>query len=78
MRKVVGGFRKKSCVSTGVRKQGNIYASQTAIMTLAVKVTLNPNITNQHVNFKRIRKKEKGSQRHKGAKVFQHYFEVSF
>ena len=39
VRKVVGGFEKKSCVSTGVRKPGNACASQTAmIMTLAVKV----------------------------------------
>ena len=29
---VVGGFGKKSCVSTGVRKPGNTYASQTAMM----------------------------------------------
>ena len=27
VRKVVGGFGKKSCVSTGVRKPGNTYAS---------------------------------------------------
>ena len=31
-RKVVGGFEKKSCVSTGVRKPGNTYASQTSMI----------------------------------------------
>ena len=36
VRKVVCVFGKKSCVSTGVRKPGNTYAS------LAVKVALNP------------------------------------
>ena len=30
--KVVGGFGKKSCVSTGVRKPGNTYASPTAMI----------------------------------------------
>ena len=45
MRKVVSGFGKKSYVSTGVRKPGNMYASHD--MTLAVKVALNPNTTNQ-------------------------------
>ena len=29
VRKVVGGFGKKNCVSTGVRKPGNTYASPT-------------------------------------------------
>ena len=48
VRKVEGGFGKKSCVSTGVRKPGNACASPTAIiMTLAVKVALNRNTTNQ-------------------------------
>ena len=32
VRKVVGGFGKKSCVSTGVRKPGNTYASPTAMI----------------------------------------------
>ena len=32
VRKVVYGFGKKSCVSTGVRKPGNTYASLTAMM----------------------------------------------
>ena len=32
VRKVVGGFVKKSCVSTGVRKPGNTYASPTAML----------------------------------------------
>ena len=32
VRKVVGGFGKKSCVSTGVRKPGNTYASSTAMI----------------------------------------------
>ena len=31
-RKVVVGFGKKSCVSTGVRKPGNTYASPTAMI----------------------------------------------
>ena len=30
--KVVGGFGKKSCVSTGVRKPGNTYVSPTAMI----------------------------------------------
>ena len=32
VRKVVGGFGKKSCVSTGVRKPGNTWASPTAMI----------------------------------------------
>ena len=32
VRKVVGGFGKKSYVSTGVRKPGNTYASLTAMI----------------------------------------------
>ena len=32
VRKVVGGFGKKSCVSTGVRKPENSYASPTAMI----------------------------------------------
>ena len=32
VRKVVGGFGKKSCVSTGVRKPGNTHASPTAMI----------------------------------------------
>ena len=32
VREVVGGFGKKSCVSTGVRKPGNTYASLTAMI----------------------------------------------
>ena len=32
LRKVVGGFGKKSCVSTGVRKPGNTFASPTAMI----------------------------------------------
>ena len=32
VRKVVVGFRKKSCVSTGVRKQGNSCVSPTAMI----------------------------------------------
>ena len=32
VRKVVGGFGKKNCVSTGVRKPGNTYASPTAMI----------------------------------------------
>ena len=51
MRKVVGGFGKKSCVSTGVRKPGNtvIYITDRHDMTLAVKVA----VTLSHTtNFK--------------------------
>ena len=49
VRKVVGGFRKKkSCVSTGVRKPGKrLCVTDCHDMTLAVKVALNPNTTNQ-------------------------------
>ena len=32
VRKVVGGFGKKSCVSAGVRKPGNTYPSPTAMI----------------------------------------------
>ena len=32
VRKVVGGFGKKSCVSTGVRKPGNTYSSPTVMI----------------------------------------------
>ena len=32
VRKAVGGFGKKSCVSTGVRQPGNTYASPTAMI----------------------------------------------
>ena len=47
VRKVVGGFGKKSYVSTGVRKPGNTCVTDRHDMTLAVKVALNPNTTNQ-------------------------------
>ena len=47
VRKVIGGFEKESCVSTGVRKPGNICVTDRHDMTLAVKVALNPNTTNQ-------------------------------
>ena len=47
VRKVVGGFGKKSCASTGVRKPGNTCFIDRHDVTLAVKVTLNPNTTNQ-------------------------------
>ena len=49
VRKVVGGSGKKSCVRTGVRKPGNTCASPTAmiLLTLAVKVALNPNTNKQ-------------------------------
>ena len=48
VRKVVGGFGKKSCISTGVRKPGNIIICVTKRhdMALAVKVASNPNTTN--------------------------------
>ena len=48
VRKVVGGFGKKICINTGVRKPGNTYASH---KTLAVKVALNPNTINQPMLF---------------------------
>ena len=43
--------RKVVLVSTGVRKQGNTYASSTAMlfMIVVVTVTLNPNTTNQPI-----------------------------
>ena len=44
MRKVVGGFGKKSYVSTSERKPGNTDRHD---MTLAVKVALNPYTTSQ-------------------------------
>ena len=47
LRKVVSGFEKKSCVSTGVRKPGNTCASHCHDMTLAVKVALNPPYSQQ-------------------------------
>ena len=43
MRKVFGGFGKKSCVSTGVRTPGNTCVTDRHDMTVA----LNPNTTNQ-------------------------------
>ena len=43
------GFGKKSCVSTAVRKPGNICVTDRYDMTLAVKVALNPNTTNQPI-----------------------------
>ena len=51
MRKAVGGFGKRSCVSTGVRKPGNTYLCVTEHydMTLAVKMVLNPNTINQSI-----------------------------
>ena len=49
LRKVVGGFGKKSCVSTGVRKPGNICVTDHHDITFAVKVELNSNTTNQSI-----------------------------
>ena len=48
VRKVVCGFRKKSCASTGVRKPGNTYMCVTDRhdINLTVKVVLNLNTTN--------------------------------
>ena len=46
VRKEVGGFGKKSCVSTGMRKSGNMYVTDRHDMTLAIKVALNPKTTN--------------------------------
>ena len=51
VRKVVGSFGKKSCVSTGVRKPGRTYmcVNDRHDMTLAVKIALNPiQSINQH------------------------------
>ena len=53
-RKAAGGFGKKSCISTGVRKPGNICVTDCHDMTLAVKVALNPNTTNQPTFHERI------------------------
>ena len=48
VRKVVGGFGKKSCVSTGVEKaRKHMCVTDCHDMTLAVKVAFNPNTTNQ-------------------------------
>ena len=47
VRKVVGGFGKKSCVSTGVRKPRNTCVTDRHDITLAVQVVLNPKTTNQ-------------------------------
>ena len=54
MRKVVGGFGKKSCASAdvlmpGVRKPGNMCVTDRHDMTLAVKVALNSNTNKQTV-----------------------------
>ena len=47
VRKVVGGFGKKSFVSSGVRKaRKHICVTNRHNMTLAVQVALNPNTTN--------------------------------
>ena len=51
VRKVVGGFGKKSGGSTGVRKPRNTRVTDRHDMTLAVKVALNPNTTNQTTNL---------------------------
>ena len=50
LRKVVGGFGKKSCVITGERKPGNLCVAKRHDMTLSVKMVLNPNTTN-HPTF---------------------------
>ena len=48
VRNVVGGFGKKSCISSGERKPGNtLSVTDRHDMTLAVKVALNPSSTNQ-------------------------------
>ena len=47
VRKVVGSFGKKSCVSTRVREPASMWLTDRHDMTLAVKVALNPNTTNQ-------------------------------
>ena len=51
VRKEVGGFGKKSCVSTGVKKaRKHICVTDRHGMTLAVKVALNPNTSNIQPN----------------------------
>ena len=47
VRKVVGGFGKKSCVSTGEKARKHVCVTDRHDMTLVVKVALNPNTTNQ-------------------------------
>ena len=48
VRKEVGGFGKKSCVSTGVRNaRKQMCIIDRYDLTLAVKVSINPNKTNQ-------------------------------
>ena len=56
VRKVVGGFGTKHCVSTGVRKPGNADHHD---MTLAIKVALNPNTTTNISNREKYTRKEK-------------------
>ena len=52
VRKIVRGFGKKSCVSIGVRKPGNICASPTAmIWPYLLKVALNPNTPIKQLKF---------------------------
>ena len=49
MKKLVGGFGKKSCFSTGVRKPGNTYARKPGnTYALPTVLALNPN-TNQPI-----------------------------
>ena len=53
VRKVVGGFGEKGCISPGVRKPENTCMCVTDRLdkALAVKVALNPNTTNQPAFF---------------------------
>ena len=48
MGKVVGGFGKKSCVSTCEKARKHICITDRHDMTLGIKVVLNPNTTNQY------------------------------
>ena len=54
VRKVIGGFAKKSCVSTSERKARNhMRVTDHHDTTFAVKVALNPNKTNQSTYTKK-------------------------
>ena len=54
VRRVVGGFGKKSCVSTGVRKPGNTCASRTRY-DLSCESGVKPHTTNQCTRQKKFR-----------------------
>ena len=57
VRKVVGGFGKKSCSYWCEKARKHIYVTDRHDMTLDVKVALNPNTTNQPIlQFQRVLK----------------------